>query len=310
MGVTHSTQSGGDYSSDLYIDPYANNPAPPSEAAAINIYKTRWQILHDDAENVKNLTSLVNSDQAIYNSYAALKQASDTAVSNNVYTAQYAAIQDEKSLHDKIITDTRTAKSNINSDKWLIEVAQSDVDALNAKMPSLQSNVDELTDARNTLRANIATLNYSIDTANQYANIAKQTSDWADSLTSSSSAQITQANDITYSGIMAQNELLDEQQKAIRGFHTMNSQKSLYESVQIHNLTGWNYYLFIIYYVLFAWLILVFLGETTINGYIKFGIILALAIYPYSIYPIEKILYDSWMFLYALILGIPYSPKK
>ena len=112
-----------------------------------------------------------------------------------------------------------------------------------------------------------------------------------------------------YKSVKWQNEMIDVETAKMRDSYSTDNQRSKH---MINNIMGWNYlnfYLWIVYYIIVAVVIYLFVkGNIEIEKKYKYYISFGLLLYPFLITTIELIIYNFIDFLKSVMIGIPY-PK-
>jgi chromosome segregation ATPase len=231
---------------------------------------------------IRNLINQINQTNAriaaANNRIASLKQqlSSEKINRTNAYNTKEDWRQRVEELKRLISDET----DKINQLKTDLEALQSELRRLQGLLNAANTNQRELSEAERLLiTTSNAKIIQNIDTNNKY-----------------------------YSDIQRQNKTLYNTLIEIKSDLTTYDQKSINESNNIsryetmHNGLLYLYYIsaIILFYFLYS-------KQYVANKYAFVLVIASIALYPYYILNVEKYIYSTFAFIWALIKGIPYK---
>lgn len=181
---------------------------------------------------------------------------------------------------------------------------------LNTKIVNAESEVKRLESIRDDLDDQIEGLNGIItQSEDDQLDMKRKTDDKMATLTSESIPNNTDKNIEYYNNMQMQNNILQGNIQELQNDYTTNDQKSL----STYKHTDYYGYIKTILFILYYLLIIIFLYLAYSRDYInkKLLIVLAFVIgtYPLYILKIEMYIYDSFMYLWALLRGTPYHKE-
>jgi len=180
-------------------------------------------------------------------------------------------------IQNELLSETLTSAERLSK-----------INSLNSEIVKLNDNINQLEVAYQTLITDYTTLS---------SNYTSLNTDYDTAIDNEKNMQIE-----LYKNIMNQNMGLEKESDKLRGQHTADFQKVIYQSDQNTSLNGMTNILWIIYYtiVFFLLCILIFI-EKTMTVSMKLLIIVICCLYPYVINVIEMYLYEVYDYLYSII---------
>ena len=108
----------------------------------------------------------------------------------------------------------------------------------------------------------------------------------------------------TYKNIKLQNDMLKNQIDKISNIYSADNQRAIYQTKNLEYQTTIYSYLLIVYYVLLIILIFLFYFDIkNVSRIVKIGVVIAIGIFPWIIYPFEKFIYFIFAYLYSIVNG-------
>ena len=111
----------------------------------------------------------------------------------------------------------------------------------------------------------------------------------------------------TLDTIEAQNKILAEEAKNIGEEYSSDDRRTFYENISLRSNNAYVFVLFCIYYILFFGLAFVLYKSAEYSIKMKAFILLSFLLYPFVISMIELKIYDTFMYLKALVTGTIYK---
>jgi hypothetical protein len=116
---------------------------------------------------------------------------------------------------------------------------------------------------------------------------------------------------ISFIEVNTQNNLIDNQIKEIKDVYSTDNQKVNYQSDKITTLKYINYVLFLIYYVVFAFLIIVLLMyNITFTKQFKSLLVIIFILFPFVSDIVYQLIVYLYNFIYALLNGNAYTSNN
>lgn len=110
-----------------------------------------------------------------------------------------------------------------------------------------------------------------------------------------------------YHQIKQQNKMLTETVSQTTENDSTNIKFTNYELAEIQNIQTINTILFIVFYCVAAVFLGILIAQPSMNAYIKAGIVVAVAIFPFVIYTVEYGVYYMLSYLYSLLTFTPFN---
>lgn len=264
----------------------SSKPPPPNPCPGTKQYATDLSNTNDRLRtNIVTLTTTRDEKNA---SVTILKARNDVLIKdkNDKYTT--AQVDEAKRKAMKPLED-EISKNN------------AEISKLNSEIVDLNNEITDLTQKLSDER-NITDRILSIN--NEASQSVKFTA--VNSIITSQDKYTTY-----YNSIRKQNEkLLDKVQNSNTNDLTYD-QKAYFQYEQVSRFVQTNFLLLIAYYVFIIILIgILFFVQKNMSIYLKIGIILALSIYPFIIYTIEKFIYTWGSYTIALFSGTVYTKSS
>lgn len=264
----------------------SSKPPPPNPCPGTKQYATDLSNTNDRLRtNIVTLTT--TRDQKIASANQ-LKAANDELVKQQ--NAKYTNAQVEEEISKAKIPLQKTIDENT-----------AEISKLNSEITDLNNKITDLTEK---LRDERIITDPILSINNKASQTAKFTA--INSIITSQDKYTTY-----YNSIRKQNEkLLDKVQNANTNDLTYD-QKAYFQYEQVSRFVQTNFLLLIAYYVFIIILIgILFFVQKNMSIYLKIGIILALSIYPFIIYTIEKFIYTWGSYTIALFSGTVYTKSS
>ena len=116
---------------------------------------------------------------------------------------------------------------------------------------------------------------------------------------------------ISFIEVNTQNNLIDNQIKEIKDVYSTDNQKVNYQSDKISTLKYVNYVLFLIYYVVFAFLIIVLLMyNITFTKQFKSLLVIIFILFPFVSDIVYQLIVYLYNFIYAMLNGNAYTSNN
>lgn len=116
---------------------------------------------------------------------------------------------------------------------------------------------------------------------------------------------------ISFIEVNTQNNLIDNQIKEIKDVYSTDNQKVNYQSDKISTLKYINYVLFLIYYVVFAFLIIVLLMyNITFTKQFKSLLVIIFILFPFVSDIVYQLIVYLYNFIYAMLNGNAYTSNN
>jgi len=129
-------------------------------------------------------------------------------------------------------------------------------------------------------------------------------------LTSEIIPKNTTTNITYYTDMQFQNDTLIDNIQEMQNEYTTNDQNTLATYTNTKNYAFVESILFIVYYLfVILFLYMAYSKQYINNKYVLVTIILSMCVYPFYILNIEKKMYETFVYLWALMKGIPYNTE-
>lgn len=182
---------------------------------------------------------------------------------------------------------------------------------LERKIRNGKQEVIRLTNKRDALQKKIDDLNGIINQSTEQQNEMNNNNNTKkDKLTTDTIPENTRTNLKYYNNMQMQNNALEGNIQELQDEYTTNDQQSL------TTYKNTNYYgyiksiLFILYYVMILlFLYMAYSRQYIVNKKILFAIALVIGTYPFYILNVEMYIYESFVYLWALMRGRPYHKE-
>ena len=263
-----------------------SKPPPPKPCPGTKQYATDLSNTNDRLRtNIVTLTTTRNEKNA---SVTILKARNDVLIKDKNDKFTTTQVDDEKRKAMKPLEDEISRNT-------------AEISKLNSEIVDLNNEITDLTQKLRDER-NITDPILSIN--NEASQSVKFTA--INSIITSQDKYTTY-----YNSIRKQNEkLLDKVQNSNTNDLTYD-QKAYFQYEQVSRFVQTNFLLLIAYYVFIIILIgILFFVQKNMSIYLKIGIILALSIYPFIIYTIEKFIYTWGSYTIALFSGTVYTKSS
>jgi len=194
-------------------------------------------------------------------------------------------------------------KNKEDSRKYLIVLnnkiteAKAELVILLQKRDALQLKIDDLTE--------IIRLSETSQTEMNDTTVSNR-----NTLTSEIIPKNTTTNITYYTDMQFQNDTLIDNIQEMQNEYTTNDQNTLATYTNTKNYAFVESILFIVYYLfVILFLYMAYSKQYINNKYVLVTIILSMCVYPFYILNIEKKMYETFVYLWALMKGIPYNTE-
>ena len=181
---------------------------------------------------------------------------------------------------------------------------------------SYNNNNKELDETKYLLNLNSETMNLvnDIDNHNNFQNTLDKTviqehfiESWRTGENTSLPSKgetYSENTSTTYKNIKQQNEILKNQIDKITNIYSADNQRVIYQTTNLDSQNSIYSYLFIAYYILLLGLIILFYFDIkNVSRNVKMGVVIAIGIFTWVIYPFEKIVYFIFSYLFSIVNG-------
>ena len=238
-------------------------------------------------QHVTNINNLVKKATPLYNT---------TVYDNlhkNIYTKRIASLIQE--YND--LGDTDRAKRIVN-DEYNPQIKN-----INDQKNVIDASLNTTNEFLCNFRTNTIPIAQSIKSTS--VNAQQTSSALAQFVTGSANNNMGEY----YNSIHLQNSILKDKMEGTTNFSVENDRKSEYNLKSLNKYKSIYYYLFIFYYIfVFIFCAMSYFTKTRFEFIIHLMIAGFLVIFPYIIYSVELMLYNSWIYIFSILTGTMYKP--